>query len=84
MRWYGGEQSNSGTPMSTGCVAMGELCPLVVSAFSSYIIDGDRYIDSDVVFGSREQLVVKYQPYSAAKIDAIRYGFVVEAAGTGK
>jgi hypothetical protein len=25
MRWYGVEQSNSGTPMSTGCVAMGEL-----------------------------------------------------------
>ena len=31
--------------------------PLVTALY----IDGDKYIDSDVVFGSRERLVVKYQ-----------------------
>jgi protocatechuate 3,4-dioxygenase beta subunit len=42
-------------------------------------LEGDRYIDTDVVFGSREELVVKYQHSSAANIDAIEYKFVVEA-----
>ncbi len=45
-------------------------------------IEGDKYIDSDVVFGSREQLVVKYQRSSSANIDAIEYKFVVEAQRT--
>jgi hydroxyquinol 1,2-dioxygenase len=49
--------------------------PLVTALY----IEGDRYIDSDVVFGSREQLVVKYQRSSSANIDAIEYKFVVEA-----
>lgn len=54
--------------------------PLVTALY----IDGDQYIDSDVVFGSREQLVVKYQPYSdklngsSANIDSIEYNFAVE------
>jgi hydroxyquinol 1,2-dioxygenase len=42
-------------------------------------LEGDRYIDSDVVFGSRAELVVKYRHSSAANIDAIEYKFVVEA-----
>jgi hydroxyquinol 1,2-dioxygenase len=41
-------------------------------------IGGDKYIDSDVVFGSREQLVVKYRPSSSANIDSIEYNFVIE------
>lgn len=41
-------------------------------------IDGDKYIDSDVVFGSREQLVVKYQRTGSAKVDSIEYKFAVE------
>jgi hydroxyquinol 1,2-dioxygenase len=47
--------------------------PLVTALY----IDGDEYIDSDVVFGSREQLVVKYQS-SDAKTDSIEYKFVLE------
>jgi hydroxyquinol 1,2-dioxygenase len=47
--------------------------PLVTALY----IDGDEYIDSDVVFGSREQLVVKYQS-SSAKTDSIEYNFVLE------
>jgi hydroxyquinol 1,2-dioxygenase len=46
--------------------------PLVTALY----IDGDRYIDSDVVFGSREQLVVKYQ--KGAEADSIEYNFAVE------
>ncbi len=46
--------------------------PLVTALY----IDGDRYIDSDVVFGSREQLVVKYQ--KSANLDSVEYDFVVE------
>jgi len=49
--------------------------PLVTALY----IDGDKYIDSDVVFGSREQLVVKYRKGKAAEADAIEYDFVVEA-----
>jgi hydroxyquinol 1,2-dioxygenase len=49
--------------------------PLVTALY----IDGDRYIDSDVVFGSREQLVVKYQPSRSANVDSIEYNFVVES-----
>ncbi len=49
--------------------------PLVTALY----IEGDKYIDSDLVFGSREQLVVKYQHSSSANIDAIEYKFVVEA-----
>ncbi len=45
-------------------------------------IEGDKYIDSDVVFGSREQLVVKYQRSSSANIDAIEYKFVIEREGS--
>lgn len=48
--------------------------PLVTALY----IDGDQYIDSDVVFGSREQLVVKYQRSSSANIDAIEYNFAIE------
>ena len=48
--------------------------PLVTALY----IDGDQYIDSDVVFGSREQLVVKYQRSSTTNIDAIEYKFVIE------
>jgi hydroxyquinol 1,2-dioxygenase len=51
--------------------------PLVTALY----IAGDKYIDSDVVFGSREQLVVKYQPSSATNIDAIEYKFIVESEG---
>ena len=47
--------------------------PLVTALY----IDGDKYIDSDVVFGSREQLVVKYQ-WAGAKTDSIEYHFVLE------
>ena len=46
--------------------------PLVTALY----IDGDQYIDSDVVFGSREQLVVKYR--KTAKVDSIEYNFAVE------
>ncbi len=57
---------------ATGCK------PLVTALY----IDGDKYIDSDVVFGSREQLVVKYQS-SSDKLskgpDSIEYNFVVES-----
>jgi hydroxyquinol 1,2-dioxygenase len=45
-------------------------------------VDGDKYIDSDVVFGSRAELVVKYRHSSAANIDAIEYKFVVEGINT--
>ena len=52
--------------------------PLVTALY----IDGDKYIDSDVVFGSRAQLVVKYQPgstsSSSSKVDSIEYQFAVE------
>jgi protocatechuate 3,4-dioxygenase beta subunit len=48
--------------------------PLVTALY----IEGDQYIDSDVVFGSREQLVVKYQRSSSANIDAIEYNFAIE------
>src|ERR1700693_3452083 len=48
--------------------------PLVTALY----IDGDKYIDSDVVFGSREQLVVKYRRSSSANIDSIKYKFVIE------
>ncbi len=51
--------------------------PLVTALY----IDGDRYIDSDVVFGSREQLVVKYQS-SDGKTDSIEYDFVLEPERT--
>lgn len=52
--------------------------PLVTALY----IDGDKYIDSDVVFGSREQLVVKYQRPPAGKdsADSIAYDFVIEPA----
>ena len=50
--------------------------PLVTALY----IDGDRYIDSDVVFGSREQLVVKYR--KSANVDSIEYDFVVEPEPT--
>jgi len=46
--------------------------PLVTALY----IDGDKYIDSDVVFGSREQLIVKYRKDGSA--DSIEYNFVVE------
>jgi hydroxyquinol 1,2-dioxygenase len=52
--------------------------PLVTALY----IDGDRYIDSDVVFGSREQLVVKYRKDQSANIDSIEYNFTVEAERT--
>jgi len=52
--------------------------PLVTALY----IDGDKYIESDVVFGSREQLVVKYQPSSSANIDSIEYKFVIEPGST--
>jgi protocatechuate 3,4-dioxygenase beta subunit len=48
--------------------------PLVTALY----IEGDQYFDSDVVFGSREQLVVKYQAGSAANVDAIEYKFIIE------
>ena len=48
--------------------------PLVTALY----IDGDKYIDSDVVFGSREQLVVKYRPTETAGVDSIEYQFAVE------
>jgi hydroxyquinol 1,2-dioxygenase len=44
-------------------------------------LEGDRYIDSDVVFGSREELVVEYRHSSVPNIDAVEYKFVVEAEG---
>jgi hydroxyquinol 1,2-dioxygenase len=53
--------------------------PLVTALY----IDGDQYIDSDVVFGSREQLVVKYQRSSSANIDAIEYNFTIEPEARG-
>lgn len=48
--------------------------PLVTALY----IDGDQYIDSDVVFGSREQLVVSYRPTEKAGVDSIDYTFAVE------
>jgi hydroxyquinol 1,2-dioxygenase len=52
--------------------------PLVTALY----IDGDKYIDSDVVFGSRERLVVKYQNGKTSEPDSIEYNFVVEPAHT--
>jgi len=55
--------------------------PLVTALY----IDGDKYIDSDVVFGSREQLVVRYQRTPAAEgnsADSIAYDFVIEPASS--
>jgi protocatechuate 3,4-dioxygenase beta subunit len=52
--------------------------PLVTALY----VDGDQYIDSDVVFGSREKLAVKYERSSAKNIDTIQYQFVIERAGT--
>lgn len=52
--------------------------PLVTALY----IDGDKYIDSDVVFGSRERLVVKYQNGKTLEPDSIEYNFVVEPART--
>ena len=51
--------------------------PGFVTLVTALYIDGDKYIDTDVVFGSREQLVVRYQHSSPANIDAIEYKFVV-------
>ncbi len=48
--------------------------PLVTALY----VDGDKYIDSDVVFGSREQLVVSYRPAEKAGVDSIDYNFAVE------
>jgi protocatechuate 3,4-dioxygenase beta subunit len=50
------------------------LKPLVTALY----IEGDEYIDSDVVFGSREQLVVKYRSNGSAKTDSIDYQFALE------
>jgi hydroxyquinol 1,2-dioxygenase len=49
--------------------------PLVTALY----IDGDKYIDSDVVFGSREQLAVKYRNGKTSEPDSIEYNFLVEA-----
>ncbi len=56
--------------------------PGFVTLVTALYIGGDKYIDSDVVFGSREQLVVKYQPSSSANIDSIEYKFVIEPGST--
>ena len=52
--------------------------PLVTALY----LDGDRYIDSDAVFGSREALVVKYERDKSAGVDSIRYDFVIEPDAT--
>ncbi|HLI79337.1 MAG TPA: intradiol ring-cleavage dioxygenase [Candidatus Binataceae bacterium] len=52
--------------------------PLVTALY----IDGDKYIDSDVVFGSREQLVVKYRNGKSSEPDSIEYNFAVEPIAT--
>lgn len=54
--------------------------PLVTALY----IDGDKYIDSDVVFGSREQLVVKYQNAKKSEAASIEYDFVIEPDSQSK
>ncbi len=55
------------------------------SLVTALYIDGDKYLDSDAVFGSRASLVVKYTPYEGVedrhrrKIDAIEFNFVLES-----
>ncbi len=45
-------------------------------------IKGDEYLDSDVVFGSRESLVVEYKKsVRAGEPDALEWDFVLAAAG---
>jgi len=52
--------------------------PGFVTLVTALYIGGDKYIDSDVVFGSREQLVVGYRPSSAPNVASIEYKFVIE------
>jgi len=52
--------------------------PGFVTLVTALYIGGDKYIDSDVVFGSREQLVVGYQASSAPNVASIEYKFVIE------
>lgn len=44
-------------------------------------ISGDRYLDSDAVFGSKESLVVRYQQFqeNGRSGDAIDFDFVLSA-----
>lgn len=57
------------------------------SLVTALYIDGDKYLDSDAVFGSRAPLVVKYTPYDgpegghAGKIDSIEFNFILESEG---
>lgn len=49
-------------------------------------IAGDKYLDSDAVFGSRKSLVVGYRPYQgngagSGKIDALEFNFVLTPEG---
>jgi len=52
--------------------------PGFVTLVTALYIGGDKYIDSDVVFGSREQLVVGYRPSSSPNVASIEYKFVIE------
>jgi hydroxyquinol 1,2-dioxygenase len=49
--------------------------PLVTALY----IAGDRYLESDAVFGARESLVVSYRPYNE-KMDQIEFDFVLAPA----
>lgn len=57
--------------------------PLITALY----IDGDKYLDSDAVFGCRAPLVIKYSSSEtlmdgkAEKIDAIEFNFVLESEG---
>lgn len=52
--------------------------PGFVTLVTALYIGGDKYIDSDVVFSSREQLVVGYQASSSPNVASIEYKFVIE------
>ncbi len=56
--------------------------PLVTALY----INGDKYLDSDVVFGSRQSLIVSYQPADKkragadSQMDSIEFDFVLSPA----
>ncbi len=43
-------------------------------------LDGDRYLDSDAVFGAKQSLVVHIEPSSGATASAIDFNFILNAA----
>jgi protocatechuate 3,4-dioxygenase beta subunit len=45
---------------------------------------GDKYLDSDAVFGVKDSLIVNFGRKNAAGESTCRYDFVLKPAGAGK